>query len=171
MEGHTRNWHEVLEFGSRLALGGPAIGAVIGLAGAFVLGYVINDALVEVSLTVLLAFATFALCEATRIKVRSIRWVIFFFCGVRMKYGKSADWGGGMGVGGLSFGVGSRNPLLSSHTTQTLTCIRVSRQSTLFFILFTRGCCGAHGGGKRVSDPRSSTTARYCKRPVYVFFL
>lgn len=69
VEGHTRNWHEVLEFGSRLALGGPAIGASIGLAGAFVLGYVINDALVEVSLTVLLAFSTFALCEATRVKV------------------------------------------------------------------------------------------------------
>lgn len=70
MEGHTRNWHQVLEFGARLALGGPAIGAAIGLAGAFVLGYVINDALVEVSLTVLLAFSTFALCEATRVKVR-----------------------------------------------------------------------------------------------------
>lgn len=69
MEGHSRNWHEVLEFGCRLALGGPAIGAVVGLLGAFVLGYVINDALVEVSLTLLLAFATFALCESTTIKV------------------------------------------------------------------------------------------------------
>lgn len=139
VEGHTRNWHEVLEFGSRLALGGPAIGAVIGLAGAFVLGYVINDALVEVSLTVLLAFATFALCEATRIKVGSIRWVIFFFCGVRMKYGKSADWGGGMGVGGLSFGVGSRNPLLSSLLRNPLLLFAFPGNPLCFFILFTRG--------------------------------
>lgn len=72
VEGHSRNWHEVIEFGSRLALGGPAIGAVIGMMGAFVLGYVINDALVEVSLTVLLAFSTFALCEATRVKVCAV---------------------------------------------------------------------------------------------------
>lgn len=70
VEGESRNWHEILEFGVRLALGGPAIGAVIGLAGAFILGYVINDALVEVSLTVLLAYCTFAICEATQVKVQ-----------------------------------------------------------------------------------------------------
>lgn len=69
MEGIDRNWHQILSFGARLALGGPAIGAIIGLIGAFVLGYVINDALVEVSLTLLLAFATFALCEDTDVKV------------------------------------------------------------------------------------------------------
>ena len=71
MEGKSRNWHEILEFGSRLALGGPAIGAAIGVGGAFILGYVINDPLVEVSLTVLLAFVTFALCESTDVKVQS----------------------------------------------------------------------------------------------------
>ncbi|CAN0496986.1 unnamed protein product, partial [Laminaria digitata] len=65
VEGKSRNWHEIIEFGARLALGGPAIGAAIGVGGAFVLGYVINDPLVEVSLTVLLAFVTFALCEST----------------------------------------------------------------------------------------------------------
>lgn len=70
VEGHSRNWHEVLEFGSRLALGGPAIGGAMGIAGAFALGYVINDALVEVSLTVVLAYSTFALCEATSVKVK-----------------------------------------------------------------------------------------------------
>eukprot|EP00752_Nemacystus_decipiens_P004989 g4537.t1 len=84
VEGHTRNWHQVLEFGSRLALGGPAIGAVIGLAGAFVLGYVINDALVEVSLTVLLAYSTFALCEATKIKVSGVLGIVA--CGVVLSY-------------------------------------------------------------------------------------
>ncbi|CAM9193771.1 unnamed protein product, partial [Ectocarpus fasciculatus] len=84
VEGHSRNWHEVIEFGSRLALGGPAIGAVIGIMGAFVLGYVINDALVEVSLTVLLAFSTFALCEATRVKVSGVLGIVA--CGVVLSY-------------------------------------------------------------------------------------
>ncbi|CAM9175603.1 unnamed protein product [Ectocarpus sp. 12 AP-2014] len=84
VEGHSRNWHEVIEFGSRLALGGPAIGAVIGIMGAFVLGYVINDALVEVSLTVLLAFSTFALCEATHVKVSGVLGIVA--CGVVLSY-------------------------------------------------------------------------------------
>lgn len=41
----------------------------IGLLGAFVLGYVINDPLVEVPLTIVLTYCTFALCEDTSIKV------------------------------------------------------------------------------------------------------
>ncbi|CAM9333885.1 unnamed protein product [Scytosiphon promiscuus] len=84
VEGHSRNWHEVIEFGCRLALGGPAIGAVVGIMGAFVLGYVINDALVEVSLTLLLAFSTFALCEATSIKVSGVLGIVA--CGVVLSY-------------------------------------------------------------------------------------
>lgn len=68
IEGTDRNWLEIIGFGARLALGGPAIGAVIGVGGAFILGYVINDALIEVSLTIILAYSTFALCEATAIK-------------------------------------------------------------------------------------------------------
>lgn len=69
VEGVTREWYEVIEFGARLALGGPAIGAVIGVVGAFSLGYVINDVFVEVSLSVILAYCTFTLCEGTDIKV------------------------------------------------------------------------------------------------------
>lgn len=68
IEGTDRNWLEIIGFGARLALGGPAIGAVIGVGGAFFLGYVINDALIEVSLTIILAYSTFALCEATAVK-------------------------------------------------------------------------------------------------------
>ena len=38
--------------------------------GASFLGYVLNDALVEVTVTVVLAYSSFALCEDTSVKVR-----------------------------------------------------------------------------------------------------
>lgn len=68
----------MVEFAARLSLGGPALGIVIGLLGSFVMGFIINDVVTEVSLTLLLSYGSFALAESTDLKVGSIYWYLCF---------------------------------------------------------------------------------------------
>jgi len=84
LEGHSRSWDEVIEFGSRLALGGPVVGIVAGFVGAFIIGYIVNDPLAEIILTVIISYGTFALCESTELKVSGVLGLVT--CGLVMSY-------------------------------------------------------------------------------------
>ncbi|CAN0216155.1 unnamed protein product, partial [Discosporangium mesarthrocarpum] len=84
VEGKERTVGEIIDFGARLALGGPAIGIALGVIASLVLGFVVNDALTEITLTVVMAFSTFALCESTKIKVSGVLGLVLL--GVVMSY-------------------------------------------------------------------------------------
>eukprot|EP00752_Nemacystus_decipiens_P009788 g8739.t1 len=84
LEGYGRSAGEVVQFAARLALGGPAIGLAIGLLGSFVMGYLINDVVTEVSLTLLLSYGTFALCESTTLKVSGALGLVH--CALMLSY-------------------------------------------------------------------------------------
>lgn len=55
---------------ARLGLGGPVIGFLTGMLGSFAIGYILEDHLSEITLTVVVCFSSFLLAEATPIKVR-----------------------------------------------------------------------------------------------------
>ncbi|CAN0467278.1 unnamed protein product, partial [Laminaria digitata] len=40
---------KVLETASRMSLGGPVVGVVLGMLGSFSLGYIIDDAMTEIT--------------------------------------------------------------------------------------------------------------------------
>ena len=54
---------------NRLGLGGPAVGFLTGMIGSFAIGYILEDHLSEITLTVVVCFSSFLLAEATPIKV------------------------------------------------------------------------------------------------------
>ncbi|GMH43152.1 hypothetical protein BSKO_11074 [Bryopsis sp. KO-2023] len=58
-----RSFGESVEFFSKLALGGPAVGIMCGLFATLWIKFVFNDLLVEISLTFVSAYLTFYLAE------------------------------------------------------------------------------------------------------------
>lgn len=48
---------------------GPVVGVVLGMLGSFSLGYIIDDALTEITLTVIVCFSAFMISEATKVNV------------------------------------------------------------------------------------------------------
>eukprot|EP00752_Nemacystus_decipiens_P004872 g4435.t1 len=60
----------------RLGLGGPVVGFLTGMVGSFAIGYILEDHLSEITLTVVVCFSSFLLAEATPIKVSGILSVV-----------------------------------------------------------------------------------------------
>eukprot|EP00903_Cladosiphon_okamuranus_P017333 g15970.t1 len=60
----------------RLGLGGPVVGFLTGMIGSFAIGYILEDHLSEITLTVVVCFSSFLLAEATQIKVSGILSVV-----------------------------------------------------------------------------------------------
>lgn len=46
---------------------GPVVGVVLGMLGSFSLGYIIDDGLTEITLTVIVCFSAFMISEATKV--------------------------------------------------------------------------------------------------------
>ncbi|CAM9476498.1 unnamed protein product [Chrysoparadoxa australica] len=82
--GETRSAGEIWWFGVRLALGGPALGILFGIVGAYALGHIVNDIESEVTATVILAWGVFTLCSYTAIKVSGVLGVVLL--GVTLGY-------------------------------------------------------------------------------------
>jgi len=63
--GEERTGGEMVAYGLQLSLGGPVLGAVFALASIVVLGYIYNDAVSEITVTLLSCYAVFIIAEAT----------------------------------------------------------------------------------------------------------
>ncbi|CAM9412929.1 unnamed protein product [Chrysoparadoxa australica] len=61
----------------RLALGGPAVGLAVGAAGAFLIGYMLEDPISELSSTVVVCYSAFLLAEATVLRVSGVLALVF----------------------------------------------------------------------------------------------
>ncbi|CAN0374685.1 unnamed protein product, partial [Hapterophycus canaliculatus] len=59
---------QVLQTAVRMSFGGPLVGAVIGMFGSFLLGYIIDDAMTEITLTVIVCFSSFMISESTTVR-------------------------------------------------------------------------------------------------------
>ncbi|CAN0184843.1 unnamed protein product, partial [Hapterophycus canaliculatus] len=60
----------------RLGLGGPCVGFLTGMIGSFVIGYILEDHLSEITCTVVVCFSAFLLAEATPLRVSGILSVV-----------------------------------------------------------------------------------------------
>ncbi len=60
--GIERSPAEIIAYGARLSLGGPAIGILAGMIGCYALSCVFNDPVAEITMTLLLAYGTFVIC-------------------------------------------------------------------------------------------------------------
>ena len=70
---------------------GPVVGVVLGMLGSFSLGYIIDDAMTEITLTVIVCFSAFMISEAT--EVCTTHWV--WCCWVRLdSVGFGFGWDG-----------------------------------------------------------------------------
>ncbi|CAN0042863.1 unnamed protein product [Scytosiphon promiscuus] len=84
---------QVLTTAVRMALGGPLVGAVIGMFGSFLLGYIIDDAMTEITLTVIVCFSSFMISESTTLHVSGVLaavtagLVMSFYAGGRISPG------------------------------------------------------------------------------------
>lgn len=69
---------------ARLSLGGPLVGIVMGCVGTFALGYVIDDASTEITITIIVCFSAFLISEATNLRVSGVLAVVT--TGLMMSY-------------------------------------------------------------------------------------
>ncbi|CAM9338058.1 unnamed protein product [Discosporangium mesarthrocarpum] len=67
----------VLQQFFRLGLGGTAVGLGVGAIGAFVVGYILEDHLSEITCTVVVCFSAFLIAEATVLKVSGVLAIVF----------------------------------------------------------------------------------------------
>ncbi len=74
--GIDRSPGEIVAYGVRLSLGGPAIGIIAGIIGCYALSCVFNDPVAEIAMTLLLAYGTFILCEVEA-EVSGVLAVVF----------------------------------------------------------------------------------------------
>ncbi|CAM9911883.1 unnamed protein product, partial [Chrysoparadoxa australica] len=66
----------VIKTAARLSLGGPLVGAVLGMAGSFCLGYIMDDGQSEITVTVIVCFTSFLIAEATALHVSGVLAVV-----------------------------------------------------------------------------------------------
>ncbi|CAM9416845.1 unnamed protein product [Chrysoparadoxa australica] len=74
--GFHRTPSEMTGFAARLAFGGPALGIFAGIVGSYVLGMIYNDALAEITVTVVLAWGVFVLAGYTRLMVSAVLGIV-----------------------------------------------------------------------------------------------
>ncbi len=74
--GKNRSVGQIIAYGTRLSLGGPAMGILGGIIGCYALSRVFNDPVTEITITLLLAYGVFTVCE-TEANVSGILGVVF----------------------------------------------------------------------------------------------
>ena len=57
---------------------GPLVGLVLGMFGSFLLGYIIDDAMTEITLTLIVCFSSFMISESTSVR-RFVSCLFLFF--------------------------------------------------------------------------------------------
>eukprot|EP00903_Cladosiphon_okamuranus_P022319 g20525.t1 len=84
---------QVLITAVRMSFGGPVVGLVMGMFGSFLLGYIIDDAMTEITLTLIVCFSSFMISESTKLHVSGVLaavtagLVMSFYAGGRISPG------------------------------------------------------------------------------------
>ncbi|CAM9498813.1 unnamed protein product, partial [Ectocarpus sp. 12 AP-2014] len=84
---------QVLVTAVRMSFGGPMVGLALGMFGSFLLGYIIDDAMTEITVTVIVCFSSFIISEATALHVSGVLaavtagLVMSFYAGGRISPG------------------------------------------------------------------------------------
>jgi NhaP-type Na+/H+ or K+/H+ antiporter len=68
----------------RLALGGPAVGIMVGFCSAFFVGFILEDPLSEITTTVVACYGAFLISEGTPVKVSGVLALVV--CGLYMSF-------------------------------------------------------------------------------------
>jgi len=97
----------------RLSLGGPIVGLCVGALASYILGFILNDPLSEITTTVVVGYGSFILAESTGLHASGVLAMVvaglyMSFYGAargernrrRGKGGEESEDGGGEGCGG-----------------------------------------------------------------------
>lgn len=71
------DWADTVVLAVRLALGGPLVGIVVGVICAILVGYIFNDPISEIAVTVIACYASFLVAEGTPLHVSGVLAVVF----------------------------------------------------------------------------------------------
>jgi NhaP-type Na+/H+ or K+/H+ antiporter len=77
LSGITPTGGEVAMAIIRLSIGGPLIGIAVGAAASYVLGFILNDPLSEITVTVVVGFGCYVLAESTGAHASGVLSMVF----------------------------------------------------------------------------------------------